>query len=205
MLSTRNLQSMPDIAVLMSTCKAISVLDAILSPEWEFRYYSYNSKWDTDEECMQMRNGHGDEMHVLFHREGAVINGFAHEYPQPPKNDVTMDLPEIFNEFIFGEPVNSIGTTFCVWKLQKSKWKSGTNLEEDNSAKMLKIFDGNPESYIEWAEEYFERSLPIDSVSQIYKSKPLSNDMVLMIDSQFKDWGQLIADLDEINYPHTIT
>jgi hypothetical protein len=26
------------------------------------------------------------------------------------------ELPKVFNEFIFGEPVKSIGTTFCIWQ-----------------------------------------------------------------------------------------
>jgi hypothetical protein len=38
-------------------CKAISVLDAIICQEWQYRYYSFNSEWDTNEQCLQMRNG----------------------------------------------------------------------------------------------------------------------------------------------------
>jgi len=30
--------------------KAISVLDAILSPEWEYHFYAYNSQWSENEE-----------------------------------------------------------------------------------------------------------------------------------------------------------
>ena len=42
MISTKNYDSLPDIKSLKSTCKAISVLDAILSQDWEYRYYPYD-------------------------------------------------------------------------------------------------------------------------------------------------------------------
>ena len=114
MISTKHPNLLPDRKALKIICKAISVLDAIISQEWEYRYYSYNSKWDKDEECLQMRNGCGDEMHILFREDGCVINGFAHEYEQQDKGSLTQNLPAIFSEFIFGEPVKSIATSFCL-------------------------------------------------------------------------------------------
>ena len=174
MISTKNYNSLPDRKTLKSICKAISVLDAIISQEWEFRYYSYNSKWDDNEECLQMRNGSGDEMHILFREDGCVINGFAHEYKQQDKTKLTDKLPTIFNDFIFGEPVKSIGTTFCLWTTELKNWQIG-QLEtfEDNSENMLNIFDGSPQTYINWATEYFEESykesgIPLDTVTKVY-------------------------------------
>lgn len=206
MLSSQDLELMPEKNLLMATCKAISVLDAILSPDWEFRYYSYNSKWDSEEQCMQMKNGQGEEMHVLFKNGGTVINGFAHEYTQPLKEEITSNLPETFNEFIFGEPINSIGTTFCLWKLDSDDWVACKNVTEDNSGEMLRIFDGNPATYSDWASEYYEiDSLPLEPVRQIYEGELLTNELVLLIDRNFKDWEKLVTDLEEIDYPHAIT
>ncbi|WP_294818220.1 hypothetical protein [uncultured Flavobacterium sp.] len=136
MPSTKDPASLPDPFKLKTICKAISVLDAILSPEWQFRYYSFNSKWGEGEECLQVRNGQGDEMHVLFtDNGGCVINGFAHEYPQPDKTKLTAGLPEQFHEFMHGEPVNSIGTTFCLWN-EGNGWKTGeVENTDDNSGR----------------------------------------------------------------------
>ncbi|MCD7930494.1 MAG: hypothetical protein LUH15_03550 [Tannerellaceae bacterium] len=47
------------------------------SPEWEYRYYSYNRKWSDKEEVFEMKNGSGDQMLILFREEGCVINGFT--------------------------------------------------------------------------------------------------------------------------------
>jgi hypothetical protein len=207
MISTKNIISLPDRKSLATICKAISVLDAIISQEWEYRYYSYNSKWDKDEECLQMRNGSGDEMHILFREDGCVINGFAHEYDQQDKEKLTQNLPPIFTEFIFGEPVKSIGTTFCVWTTELKNWQVGQiESSEDNSEEMLNIFDGQPQTYVDWATEYFEENykesgIPFDTVSKIYNGQTLTKEMVLSIVDELVDWEQLEKDLMAINYP----
>jgi hypothetical protein len=208
MISTENYSSLPDRKSLETIGKAISVLDAIISQEWQYRYYSYNSKWDKNERCLQMRNGSGDEMHILFRKDGCAINGFAHEYEQQDKTKLTNNLTPIFNDFIFGEPVKSIGTTFCLWTTELKNWQVG-QLEsfEDNSEEMLNIFDGQPQTYIDWATDYFEESykesgIPLDTVSKIYSGEILTKEMVLSLVDKLEDWGQLEKDLIEINYPY---
>lgn len=208
MISTKDYTLLPDAQKLKSICKAISVLDAILSQEWEYRYYSYNNNWSDHEEFFEMRDGSGDQMLVLFAQNDCVINGFAHEYKQQDKQKLTENLPSIFNEFIFGEPVNSIGTTFCLWTTEQKNWHTG-KLEnvDDNSEEMLNIFDGNPQTYIDWATEYFEESykesgIPLETVKKIYAGQILTKKMVLSIVDEVEDWEQLEADLKEIGYPY---
>jgi hypothetical protein len=72
---------------------------------------------------------------------------------------------------------------------------------------MLNIFDGNPQTYINWASEYFEESyvesgIPLDIVIKIYNGQPLTREMVLAIVGELEDWKQLEADLNEIGYPY---
>ena len=208
MISTKNFSLLPDRKSLETICKAISVLDAIISQEWQYRYYSFNSKWDTNEQCLQMRNGSGDEMHLLFREDGCAINGFAHEYDQQDKAKLTTNLPSIFDVFIFGEPVKTIGTTFCLWTTEQQNWQVGKiEIYKDNSEEMLNIFDGNPQTYIDWATEYFEESyiesgIPLDTVTKIYSGQTLTKEMVLTIVEELEDWEQLEADLNEIGYPY---
>lgn len=210
MISTKDTSLLPNVNQLQAICKAIAVLDAIISPEWEFRYYSYNSKWDENEECLQMRDGQGDEMHILFTDNGCAINGFAHEFLQQDKALLTEGLPAVFSEFIFGEPVASIGTTFCLWTTGSNGWQTGViESHENNSEEMLTIFDGNPQTYINWAEEYFEGSykesgIPLETVTRIYNGESLTREMVLSIIDDVDDWDRLITDLNEIDYPFNI-
>ena len=208
MISTQDYSTLPDAAALKQLSKALAALDAINSQDWEYRYYSYNSAWGPEEEMLEMSDGEGDQMLVLFRPEGCVINGFLHEYDQPDKASVTRGLPECFDEFMFGEPVNSIGTTFCLWYTAAHGWQTGVvENEDDGSEELLHIFDGNPETYTEWADEYYgeetDRS-PIDvaAVAQVYQGKTLTKELVLAIVDELADWPQLAEDLQAIGYPY---
>lgn len=206
MISTKTLQ-LPNSKQLQTTCKAIAVLDAILSQEWMYRYYSYNSKWGNNEECFEMRDGEGDQMLIWFQNDACIINGYANEFEQQDLDKLTKQMPALFNEFIFGEPVKTIGTTFCIWTTDGNNWKVGQlENKEDNSAEMLQIFDGKPQTYIDLASEYFEESykesgIPLATVSKIYDGQTLTKEMVLSIVDELEDWEQLENDLLEINYP----
>ncbi len=207
MISTKKI-SLPGRENLQTICKAISVLDAILSQEWEYRYYSYNNQWSENEEFCEMRDGEGNQMLILFKQEGCIINGFAHEFQQQDKQKLTKDLPSIFDEFTFDEPVQSIGTTFCLWTTDEQNWQTG-HIEnyDDGSEEMLAIFDGKPQTYKSWATEYFDESvaepgISLETVTEIYTGKTLTKDMVLTIVDELEDWEQLEADLTEIGYPY---
>jgi hypothetical protein len=69
------------------------------------------------------------------------------------------------------------------------------------------IFDGQPQTYIDWATDYFEESykesgIPLDTVSKIYTGQTLTKEMVLSIVDELEDWEQLETDLNEIGYPY---
>ena len=78
-ISTEKLNLLPKPFVLRQICKSISALEAILSQDWQDRYYSYQKDWSDKEEVCEMRNGQGGQMLILFTKEGTCINGFAHE------------------------------------------------------------------------------------------------------------------------------
>jgi hypothetical protein len=211
MISTQNYKALPDAATLQHLCKSLAVLDAINSQEWEYRYYSYNPDWGEGEEVFEMRDGQGDQMLILFRAEGCCINGFLHEYDQPDKAQVTRGLPAAFDEFIFGEPVNSIGTTFCLWYTPASGWQTGVvESEDDGSEELLYIFDGNPETYTAWGNEYFiedtdRKFIDSTAVAEVYQGNVLTKSIVQRIIDGLEDWTQLEADLQEIGYPYDLT
>src|SRR5262245_24740376 len=81
MTSTSQLASWPDILTLRRRLQSLAMLDAIVEPEWEYRYYSFNSRWAPDQAMGSMRNGSGDHWFALFLPEGAGVVGLAHESP----------------------------------------------------------------------------------------------------------------------------
>ncbi|GAA3936463.1 hypothetical protein [Hymenobacter algoricola] len=209
MLSTQNLAALPKELDLQRVCKALAVLDAIISPEEEYRYHTYDAKWGEGEEVFELNDGEGDQLLVLFAPEGAVINGYADGLDPADKAPLTQRLPQPFHEFVFGEPVNSIGTTFCLWTIDNEPWQLGPGAaEEDGSDELLHLLDGHPRTYIDWAQEYFEEErlpkdgLPPTTVAQLYYGETLTRPMVLALVKHIADWEALRRDLDEINYPY---
>ncbi|GAA4494208.1 hypothetical protein GCM10023172_03950 [Hymenobacter ginsengisoli] len=200
--------NLPAPADLQRLCKALAALDAINSPDWEYRYYSYNPEWSPDEQVLEMRDGEGDQMLVLFRPEGCVINGFLHEYDQPDKKQVTRGLPDAFDDFMFGEPVASLGTTFCLWYTPAHGWQHGlVENEDDGSEELLYIFDNQPATYAEWANEYYleetgRQAIAPEAVAAVYRHELLTKANVLAINEETEDWTMLAADLQEIGYPY---
>lgn len=216
-LNTTNRANLPSPTKLRELCKSLALLDAILCPEWEYRYYAYNCKWSDDEEFFQMRDGEGNDMLILLRKDGVVINGFEHELydyeeNQPSKEDLTLGLPPQYNEFVFGEPVTSIGSTYCIWTNDKQEWTIGkAEHEEDGSEDQLHIFDNNPETYTEWAINYYfdgEESKMTsemkETIKYIYQGKTLTKEMVTALNSELDDWKLLEEDLQDISYPYTL-
>ncbi|MHC6202191.1 hypothetical protein ACYULU_03245 [Breznakiellaceae bacterium SP9] len=190
-------------------CKAISVLDAILCQDWQYRYYSYNAQWGEGEEFFEMRDGEGRHLLILFKQDACIINGVHNEYEPADKSLLTSGLPDMYHEFMYGEPAASIGTNFCIWTDRSGNWRFNDTLSETGAAELLAIFDHNPASYIAWAEEYFddrykENGIAPDSVQKLYNGETLTKDMVFSIVDDLDDWEQLQEDIAEINYPSEI-
>ena len=62
----QDLTLLPDIPSFRRLTRALAMLDAIMSPTWEFRYYSFNSRWWEGEMMASMRNGSGDHRFALL-------------------------------------------------------------------------------------------------------------------------------------------
>ena len=75
---------LPDLPVVRDRSRSLAMLDAILSPEWEYRYYSFVAAWGPAQELASMRNGSGDDYAIVFSPAGAWVRVFAHESPMSP-------------------------------------------------------------------------------------------------------------------------
>jgi hypothetical protein len=217
MISTRDLSGLSDVDGLKRLLQSMAMLDAILSPEWEFRYYSFNSKWSRGKQMGSMRNGSGDDFFALFNRHGCFLKGFAHEYEMTPyrvtpKRVWPGVLDSVPPEFADGlnEPAFSMGdTTFCIWRRYTDpRWQRGkikfptTQPDPDGSEFLLSPLDGKPETYHNWATDYFGEGvhLTLDAVRYVYAHKPLTEELVTSINPDLT-LSDLAADIDEIGYP----
>jgi len=210
----KTLLTLPDVEPLKKLSQSLAMLDAIMSPEWEYRFYSFNSKWSENEMMASMRNGSGDDYFILFNKHGAIIKGFAHEssmspYANDPKKvwqGIFEDVPKEFESFL-SEPAFLIeDTTFCVWRQNEdSNWRIGEinypkDEKPDGLEDLLFILDGNPQTYKEFAEEYYETEIDISDIKEIYEHKPLSEKLVKKLNHEVS-LKELRKDIDEIGYP----
>jgi hypothetical protein len=215
MVTKSRLSNLSAIPSLERFCKSLAMLDAIMSPEWEYRYFSFNSKWADRERLGSMRNGSGDEYYICFNDEGAIIKGFDHESEMSPyANDqlsvwpgVLDQVPSVFREFLTDPSMPPEYTTFCVWRLNSENgWRVGeieyprSDAEADGSEWLLFALDGEPETYVEFAADYYETDVDLSSVESIYRLEPLSEEIVKRLNSE-TTIHDLSEDIEEIGYP----
>lgn len=213
MISTRDLSALPTVERLKALSQSLALLDAVLCPEWEGRYYSFNAHWAGDRAMASMRTGSGDEYFLLFTPAGAIMKGFAHEavmspYAHEPPQvwpGVLDDVPAAFPEFLSGPAFSLQDTTFCIWRLSgQDAWRHGAVAfppadDPDGSAGLLALLGDRPQAYRAWAEDYYERDIDPAAVSAVYAHRPLTEELIRSLNP---DMGldQLAGDIAEIGY-----
>jgi len=226
-ISTRSVALLPDIDRLREICQSIAILDAIIKQEWEYRYYSFNSKWDIDEQMASMRDGHGDSYFILFTPNGTIIKGFGHKSPMGrytsehnhPWPGILDSIPQEFNTFLTEPAFSMDETSFCIWrKYSDNSWNIGNinfprkeveninfpkNDDPDGSTELLYILNGDPKTYWEWSEWYYDRKIDFGIVESIYQHEPLSIHLIEKLNPDLNLYD-LQNDISEIGYPSLI-
>ncbi len=201
--------SLPGIQEMLRLSQALAVLDAILCPEWEYRYFSFNGGWGEHQKLGSMRNGEGDDWLIYFNNQGAVIKGFAHESPMAagcPWPGVIDGLPSEFDDFLQETAFSIPQTTFCLWRLNRDeRWSLGDIdfpeiAEPDGSSLLLPFLDGNPETYRQWGESYYAARINPRAVEHVYRHDPLNPFIIksLNMDVQLEE---VRHEIQEIGYP----
>jgi len=209
--STSHPEAIPEIPKLRLLTQSLAMLDAIICRNWEYRYYSFNSKWGLGEEMASMRNGCGDEWFLLFAPCGAAMKGLAHECGLSGDASFVAHIPSTvpgeFKSFLREPAFGMEWVTFCLWRCHTDpSWNvvvppAGLSwLEEDGSRDLLDILDGNPKTYHSFAEEYYERPVSFEVVQAIYEHKPLTEDLIAALNPGIS-LSDIVADAGEIGYP----
>lgn len=191
--------------------QALAMLDAILSPEWDTRYYSFNARWGDEAMMASMRNGQGDQWFAVFSPAGAALHGlalgapmFRHSRPWPGIFD---ELPAEFRSLLLGEPAfDTANSTFCVWRLASAaRWTRGpvqfaSGADPDGSEALLEILAGRPDQYVRFASEYYEVDLDEEDVAAIYGHAKLDPELLERLNPDVS-LESLADDMTEIGYP----
>jgi hypothetical protein len=191
--------------------RALATLDAIMSPDWESRYYSFNAGWGEGEMMASMRNGSGDQWFALIGPAGVALHGLAHEAPAfrpgSPLPGIFDALPAEFHASFLREPAfETDNSTFCVWRrTADDRWSAGDvelpgGEDPDGFRELTAILAGDPEQYVEFAADYYEREIAPEDVAAVYRHEPLTDELVKRLNPD-ADLEALAGDLDEIGYP----
>jgi hypothetical protein len=193
----------------------MAMLDAILCPEWEFRYYSFNAAWAAGQHMGSMRNGSGDFFFAHFGPAGCWLKGFAHEHPMSPYRKhpprpwpgVLDAVPAAFADCLREPALNVEDVTFCIWRQPGDRvWQVGPvefppdHPDPDGSGFLLAILDGRPESYRAWASDYYDRDVELDDAVWVYRHEPLTPELVARLNLDVS-LSELAGDISEIGYP----
>lgn len=202
-------ESLPGIEKMLHLSQALAVLDAILCPQWEYRYFSFNASFGEHQKLGSMRNGEGDDWLIYFNKAGAVIKGFAHQSPMAvdcPWPGVLDQLPSEFDEFRHETAFSIPQTTFCLWRFfGEERWHTGDVQfpdipDPDGSHLLLPFLDGDPETYRKWGEAYYAARINPNAVEHIYRHDPLNPFIIksLNMDVQL---DEIRHEIEEIGYP----
>ncbi|MBC7798278.1 MAG: hypothetical protein H7Z37_15510 [Pyrinomonadaceae bacterium] len=205
---------LPNKEDLKKLSQSLAMLDAILCPEFDLRRSFFDSNWRNGEQLATMKDGSGNEYFTYFNEYGFIIKGFDHESEMSPVNNdekvwqgVLDEVPKEFESFLQEKAFEVEYTTFCLWRLDSDGvWKTGKieypegDETADDSDWLLFLLDGKPETYQDWAQNYYEEDIDLDTVKQIYAHEPLTEQMVKTLNP-----NRVIADskedIKDIGYP----
>ena len=174
--STTSICELPPTQQVIKICRALALSDAILMPEWEYRYFSFNSNWDGNgkEMMASMRDGSGGEYFIHFSNAGAVGKVFQDVEVEKP-DEILSRIPRVFGSFKKESAFNLEQITFCFWFEKNSKcWISVP--EDIQQPMLLNFIIGNYSYYHEWAESYYEKSIDKKLLQKIFRTLNFDND-----------------------------
>jgi hypothetical protein len=198
----------------------MAMLDAILSPKWQYRYYRFDAGWGPGMELASMDNGSGDAYSIVFSVAGAYVRVFDHESPmspwaqEPPRPwpGVLDAVPAAFRaltqepSFTHIDDVQEV--TACLWRERDDVgWHAGPVAfpegydDPDGSGWLLELLlDSTPAAFQRYAEDYYERPVDVAAVERVYALEPLTGELVAMLNPK-ATMAKLARDLAGIGYP----
>ncbi|UXY24328.1 hypothetical protein N8I84_40975 [Streptomyces cynarae] len=217
------IKQLPAIATVRDRARALAVLDAVLSPECEWRYYSFDSGWSPGEEMASMRDGAGNDYAIVFSAAGVYAQACDHESPMflyhvaPPAlwPGLFDSVPDVFRPYLdepaFADHNGLPRATVCFWRESAdSQWRCGEvhvpdeDMDDADGAEWLfdVLIAGSAEAYREFAEEVYEVTLDLAAVQAVFDLTPLTQEIVSALNPEVT-LGDLAKDIAQIGYPTT--
>lgn len=200
---------LPGIEEFRRIAQSLAALDALMSPEWQFRCYSFDPSWSDEHQFASMRSGSGNGWCARIGRDGIVVRGLMHEsedfVPGAPKPWVFGQLPrELGASFLEEAAFDTANSTFCVWRAAAdSRWSRGSvpaSAGDDGSHELLELLWAGAVGYRAWAEDYYVTQLELADVEAFFRHEPVTLERALRMNPKV-DFAALQEELSAMAYP----
>jgi hypothetical protein len=211
-LTLATVDQLPALSRFRELCIAAATLDAIIMPDWQLRYFSFDSQWGSGEEMASCRNGSGSHHYCLFSEAGCFLKGFSPDSQlnlPSSRGDNQRDwhienVPDALASCLAEPAFEMDDVSYCLWWLSKEPgWRHGSPPSPELLTAPLgyvHLLMDNPEAYALWATEYYEREVPIGAVADIQALRPLTAQLVGSLNGGVK-LKSIAKELRRIGYP----
>lgn len=188
------LDHLPEPEKLKKLIKIHALLNIILCRDEWIRYHSFVPEWKDKISMAHIDNGSGDHLFILFAPQGTIIKGFDHESELSPYARDEFEIwpgiyegvPKTLLSLLEDEAIEHEDVTFCIWRETGDlDWQKGRvempEGEDDGSTFLIGTIFRTPKDFVEFAEGYFDLTLPIDIVANIYDGIPVTARMIQML------------------------
>ncbi|MEZ4319801.1 MAG: hypothetical protein R3F61_19965 [Myxococcota bacterium] len=197
-------QSLPPPDVLEHRARVLAVLDALLCPDWEYRYYSFNARWAPSQWMASMRDGSGSHWFLVgIDGVGLGLTGLALHTPafrmDHPRPGIVDRIPQALHAHFLEEPAFDMkNTTFTGWWLDAEPgWHAGTCGLEDGADDLLSALLGGPDAYHAFAEEYYERTVDPTVVAELFAGGPVLRSTAEALNPDL-DWEAFVEEAPDM-------
>lgn len=192
---------------LREAARVLAALDAILSPEWQYRYYSFDPAWSDTEWMASMRDGCGSHWYLVrVHDVGFGLLGLSLRSPGFRQGDpfpgILDQVPASLHAGFVNEPAfDSKNATFTAWWLDADPgWNAGLSGKEDGARELLRELLGGPEAYVAFASDYYETSIPQQLVAALFGQSTIDQACAERLNPEV-DWKTLRPELEAMGIP----
>ena len=196
---------LPSVEEFRARSRGAALLEAIVCPEWQYRYFSYNCAWAPGEQLGSLRNGSGAHHFALFTNDGCFLKGFDPESPRDPHIQMRMiEGVDASLAHALTEPAFDMkNLTYCFWRNRTDlQWRTGfpdVSTSAQASIGYLPLLS-TPQLFVDWVADYHEVLLPASVVARVFANEPLSIDLLELFPGDRSIEG-LDDDVNEIGYP----
>lgn len=206
-ISTLDLSRLPAPRGLERLMQSLAMLEVLVEPDWDSRFYSFYSDWSDGAGMGWRRDRSRLELFALFTDAGCFIKGYD---PEAAVADVDPGLfyrqvPDEFAAAAEEVAFTPENVTFCLWRTHSDPaWQSAIvpayGGRRDGSEGLLSALDGDPGSYLRFLEARLGGAPDAEPVAAVYAHRPLTPQLAGALGGM-ADWDDLVREAREIGYP----